>query len=236
MNTLPKCWVIIPAAGIGERVGSTTPKQYLQLAGKTLLEHAINPFIGNNRIAGITVALHSQDRHFATLKMGNTVRDKIHSVIGGDTRAQSVLNALESLDELLAEDDFVLVHDAARPCLTSDDLDRLIDVCLQHEVGGIVGSRVSDTIKSVERNNIVNTLDRENIWRAYTPQMFKYGLLHNAIRQAFKDNVGITDEASALEYMGYKPCIVEGDARNIKVTTKEDIYLAEVFLQNIINK
>ena len=230
MNTAPKCWAVIPAAGIGERVGASIPKQYLQIAGKTILEHAINPFVSNSRIAGITVALHSQDSHFKTLGIKANSR-KVHTVVGGDTRARSVLNALDSFESKLDKDDFVLVHDAARPCLTMNDLNQLIDVCTQHEVGGIIGSRVTDTIKRVKDNNIVNTLDRKNIWRAYTPQMFKFSILQSAIQKAFKDNVCITDEASALEYAGYQPCMVEGSACNIKVTTAEDISLAEIFLQ-----
>ncbi|MCL4167181.1 UNVERIFIED_CONTAM: hypothetical protein GTU68_012862, partial [Idotea baltica] len=157
--------------------------------------------------------------------------EKIHSVIGGDTRAHSVLNALDSFEAKIGEDDFVLVHDAARPCLTMSDLDKLIDVCVQHDVGGILGSRVTDTIKQVENNNIINTLDRENIWRAYTPQMFKFGPLKSAIQKAFKDEIFITDEASAIEYVGYQPCMVEGDTRNIKVTTAKDFSLVEIFLQ-----
>jgi 2-C-methyl-D-erythritol 4-phosphate cytidylyltransferase len=230
MNTVPKCWAVVPAAGVGERVGSSIPKQYLQIEGKTILEHAINPFIRNSRIAGITVALNPQDTHFSTLGLKSS-SGKIHSVIGGVTRAHSVLNALDSIEAQLDKDDFILVHDAARPCLTMGDLDRLIDVCIRHEVGGVIGSRVTDTIKQVDNNNIINTLDRENIWRAYTPQMFKFGVLQSAIQKAFKDNVAITDEASALEYVGYKPRMVEGDSRNIKVTTAEDLSLAIIFLQ-----
>ena len=236
MNAMPKCWAVIPAAGIGERVGSSIPKQYLQIVGKTILQHAINPFVGHGRIAGITVALHPEDTHFATLGIGAAASDKVHTVIGGVTRTHSVLKALESIEAQLVKDDFVLVHDAARPCLTNNDLDLLIDTCFAHEVGGIIGSRVADTLKHVEKNNIVSTLDRENIWRAYTPQMFRFGLLQSAIQKAFKDNVCITDEASALEYIGYQPCMVEGDARNIKVTTVEDISLAEIFLQEEMNK
>jgi 2-C-methyl-D-erythritol 4-phosphate cytidylyltransferase len=226
---------VIPAAGIGERVGASIPKQYLQIAGKTILEHAINPFVSNSRIVGITVALHPEDTHFVTLDMSKAASEKIHSVVGGATRAQSVLNALDSFEAQLGEDDFVLVHDAARPCLTAGDLDHLMDVCFKHEVGGIIGSRVTDTIKQVENSDIVNTLDRESIWRAYTPQMFRFGILQSAIQEAFKNNVCITDEASALEYIGYQPCMVEGDARNIKVTTAEDVSLAEIFLQKEIN-
>ncbi len=234
MKAVPKCWAVIPAAGIGERVGSSIPKQYLQIAGRTILEHAINPFIRNHRIAGITVALHPHDVHFEMLDIKSS-SDKVHIVTGGDTRAHSVLNALDSFEAKLDENDFVLVHDAARPCLMMSDLDQLMDVCIQHEVGGIIGSRVTDTIKHVENNNIVNTLDRENIWRAYTPQMFRLVILRSAIQKALKDKIGITDEASALEYAGYQPCMVEGDARNIKVTTAEDISLAETFLQQEFN-
>ncbi|MFK7794414.1 MAG: 2-C-methyl-D-erythritol 4-phosphate cytidylyltransferase [Gammaproteobacteria bacterium] len=236
MSRLPKCWAVIPAAGIGERVSSTIPKQYLQIAGKTILQHAITPFVGNSHIAGITVALHPEDTHFSTLDMTIAARDKLHTVIGGATRAQSVLNALNSFEAQLDKDDFVLVHDAARPCLTNNDLDLLIDACLAHEVGGIIGSRVVDTIKYVENNNIVDTLDRENIWRAYTPQMFRFGILKSAIQKAFENNVCITDEASAIEYIGYQPCMVDGDARNIKVTTEQDISLAEMFLQEETNR
>jgi len=231
MNALPKCWAVIPAAGIGERVGSNIPKQYLKIAGKTILEHSLAPFVNTSRIAGITIALHPQDAHFTSLDISRSTCDKIHTVTGGATRAHSVLNALESFEAQIREDDFILVHDAARPCLTERDLDQLIDVCLAHEVGGIIGSCVTDTLKHVENNNIVNTVDRENIWRAYTPQMFKFGMLQRAIQTALKDGVCITDEASALEYMGYQPCMVEGDVRNIKVTTATDVSLAEIFLQ-----
>ncbi len=230
MNTVPKCWAVIPAAGVGERVGSSIPKQYLQIEGKTILEHAINPFIRNSRIEGITVALNPQDSHFSTLGIKSSSR-KIHSVTGGVTRAHSVLSALDSFEAQLDKGDFVLVHDAARPFLTMNDLDRLIDVCLRHEVGGVIGARVTDTIKQVDNNHIVNTLDRENIWRAFTPQMFKFGALQFAVQKALKENIAITDEASALEYSGYKPRMVEGDSRNIKVTIAEDLSLAEIFLQ-----
>lgn len=234
MSILPKCWAVIPAAGIGERVGSSIPKQYIVIAGKTILEHSISPFVNNSRIVGITIALNPQDKHFDALNIKTTSK-KIHSVIGGVTRAHSVLSALESIEDKLDENDYVLVHDAARPCLLMRDLDHLIDVCIRHEVGGILGSPVSDTIKQVENSNIVNTLDRANIWRAYTPQMFKLGVLRSAIQKVFTDNISITDEASALEYEGYQPCMVEGDALNIKVTTAEDISLAEMFLQKETN-
>ena len=229
MNTLPKCWAVIPAAGIGERVGASIPKQYLNIANKTILEHSIFPFIENSRVAGITIALNSQDKHFATLDSISASR-KIQTVQGGATRAHSVLNALDGLRDQISEDDFVLVHDAARPCLSMADLDKLIDACLGHEVGGILAGRVADTIKQVDSGEIVNTLNRENIWHAYTPQMFKLGMLKTAIQQALNNNIEITDEASAIEYIGCQPCVVEGNARNIKVTTAEDVSLAKMFM------
>ena len=231
MSALPKCWAVIPAAGIGERVGSKIPKQYLQVAGKTILEHSITPFVNSSYMVGITVAIHPQDTCFESLNLKNSASNKLHSVTGGATRAHSVLNALNSIEAKVDENDFVLVHDAARPCLSDSDLNHLIASCMAHDVGGIIGVRMTDTIKNVDKDGMVSTLDRENIWRAYTPQMFKFGLLRRAIQSALNDNVYITDEASAIEYIGYQPCIVEGDARNIKVTTAEDVALAEIFLK-----
>ncbi len=229
MNSSPQCWAVIPAAGIGERVGLSIPKQYLQIAGKTILEHAIQPFISHSCVKGITVALNPNDTQFESLSIYHSCA-KLHFVEGGETRAHSVLNALQSVEAQIDRNDFVLVHDAARPCLTASDLDKLINKCLSHKVGGILGSKVSDTIKQVEAGKIINTLDRGNIWRAFTPQMFKLGLLQSAIKKAFDNNIVITDESSAIEYAGYTPCMIEGDAGNIKVTTAEDIALAEFFL------
>lgn len=234
MSSMPKCWAVIPAAGIGERVGASIPKQYLKIAGKTILAHAIDPFVKNRRIAGITIALHPHDEYFDALSIKSS-SDKIQVMEGGETRAHSVLNALNSIVARMNHGDYVLVHDAARPCLTTHDLNKLIDVCMNHEIGGIIGSRVSDTIKHVEDNNIIATINREHVWRAYTPQMFKYDLLRNAIESALKNNVCITDEASAIEYLGHQSCMVEGDASNIKVTTAEDIALAEIYLQKELN-
>ena len=228
--TMSKYWAVIPAAGIGERVGSKVPKQYLNLHGKTILEHSISAFIQSDRIAGIVFALHSKDSFFSNLRIPSD-NLQIHAVAGGETRAQSVLNALNFLQDHAQDDEFVLVHDAARPCLTLSDLHKLIDQCEVNKVGGILAIPMQDTVKQVEANNIVGTIKRDKIWRALTPQMFKIGMLRDAIKKSFKDNVDITDEASAVEYAGYKPCIVKGDTRNIKVTMTEDIAIAGLFLQ-----
>lgn len=231
MNIAPKCWAIIPAAGIGERVGSHIPKQYIQIAGKTILEHAVSCFFQNSRINGIIFALHAHDEYFSQLDIKSS-RIKVDTVIGGATRAQSVLNALNYLKNDLHADDFVLVHDAARPCLTNADLEKLIDVCFANKVGGILAAPMRDTIKQVDGKLISNTVDRDNIWRAFTPQMFKFEILRGAIKKAMQDDVQITDEASALEYVGLTPAVINGNVHNIKVTTQEDIFLVEMLIQS----
>lgn len=228
MSTSPECWAIIPAAGIGQRMASSTPKQYLKIHDKTILEHASYALLQSSKIKRVVFALHSEDTFFPRLKFRH--EDKISIVLGGDTRAQSVLNALESIKEEVADNDFVLVHDAARPCLSASDLDKLIEECLTHEVGGILAAPLADTIKQVQANKITNTLDRDIIWRAFTPQMFKFKILYEAIRQAFLDDITVTDEASAVEYAGYQPCVVEGSVQNIKVTNPGDIAIAEMYL------
>lgn len=232
MNAAQKCWAVIPAAGIGQRVGASEPKQYLQIGDKTVLQHALSNFVDNDRIAGLVVSLNSNDQAYATLDICSE-NTPIYTVTGGDSRAESVLNALNFLDDIAGEQDFVLVHDAARPCLKRLDLDKLIDCCLQDEVGGILAAPVSDTIKKVSSDRIVGTLDRDQIWRALTPQMFRFGLLKQALTSAINNSVLITDEASAIENAGYNPVIVEGCEQNIKITHSSDLKIAEIFLKSM---
>lgn len=229
MSVAPKCWAIIPAAGIGQRMASSVPKQYLNVGGKTILEHAALPLLDNAHIKHVVFSLHADDDQFSQLVFQDS-NQKIRKVIGGETRAHSVLNALESIKNEIKPNDYVLVHDAARPCLSGADLTKLIDTCLQHEVGGILAARATDTIKQVQQHEISCTLDRDNIWRAFTPQMFKFKILYDAIKQAIQNDITITDEASAVEYMNFHPCIVEGSSRNIKVTRPDDIAIAEMYL------
>ena len=228
MSVLPKCWAIIPAAGIGQRMASSTPKQYLKIGNKTILEHAANTLLNDARITQVVFALHEKDSYFSQLTLDHA--HKIRSVIGGDTRAHSVLNAMHAIQAEINADDFVLVHDAARPCLQNADLDKLIDVCLNHEVGGILAAPVTDTIKRVRGNEIDSTLVRTHLWRAFTPQMFKFKLLYDALTKALSNNVLVTDEASAMEYMQHRPCVVEGSTHNIKVTSPDDLIMAESYL------
>ncbi len=231
MNTAPKCWAVIPAAGIGERVGGAKPKQYLQIAGKTVIEHAVSCLVNNERIAGLVFSLNPGDKYFSTLDLANSTLP-IYTVDGGESRAESVLNGLNCLNGYANDDDFVLVHDAARPCLTLSDLHALMDYCFQDGVGGILATPVTDTIKKVSQDRVVNTLDRDEIWRALTPQMFKFKLLKDAIQTSINNRIVITDEASAIEMIGHKPGVVEGSEQNIKVTKPNDLIIAELILQS----
>ncbi|MDM5133133.1 2-C-methyl-D-erythritol 4-phosphate cytidylyltransferase [Aeromonas piscicola] len=214
---------IVPAAGIGSRMGADCPKQYLQLAGQTILEHTLGALLSHPAIARVIVALAPHDRWFDALPVAADPR--VLRVEGGAERAFSVLNALH-----VAEGGWVLVHDAARPCLTHGDLDRLIATAIQCG-GAILGSRVRDTMKrSDAMGNILGTVDREQLWHALTPQMFPTHTLLRALEEGLALGATITDEASAMERAGFTVRMVEGRADNIKVTRPEDLSLAGLFL------
>ena len=215
---------IVPAAGIGSRMGADCPKQYLTLAGKTILEHTLGCLLSHPAIARVIVALAPHDGWFEQLAVAADPR--ILRVEGGIERAYSVLNALH-----VAEGKWVLVHDAARPCLCHSDLDKLITTAMAGD-GAILGSRVRDTMKRTDgAGNIVATVEREQLWHALTPQMFPTGTLKRALEEGLALGALITDEASAMERAGFTVKMVEGRADNIKVTRPEDLSLAELFLQ-----
>ncbi len=230
-------WAIIPAAGSSERIGTLVPKQYLPLDNTTVIEAAISNFLQHPKITGVIVALHPDDQHWGHLAI--TRNEKIHSVIGGESRAESVQNAINYLENTPAEDqDFVLVHDAARPCLRYTDLELLIEQLEQDDVGGILASPVSDTLKVVDNQNgsmntVNKTLDRENVWRALTPQMFRLATLKKALMHCVKHNIKVTDDASAVEHLGLKIKLVKGHGDNIKITHTEDLELAAAILKKI---
>ena len=226
-------WVIIPAAGTSQRMGSEVPKQYLPIENTTVIEAAISCFLRHPKIAAVIVALHADDQHWNDLAVKKN--EKIHTVIGGESRAESVHNAINYLDNTLAKgEDFVLVHDASRPCLRYEDLELLIQMLKQDEVGGILASPVSDTLKLVESDNTVNkTLERENIWRAFTPQMFRLNILRKAMAHCVKQNLTVTDEASAIEKLELKVKLVKGQSDNIKVTHAEDLELVTAIFKKI---
>jgi 2-C-methyl-D-erythritol 4-phosphate cytidylyltransferase len=215
---------VIPAAGIGKRVGATIPKQYLPLLDKTIIEHSLSPFLEHPAITRVIVSLAKNDEWFVNLPIAK--HPKIETVIGGGERVDSVLAALN----IINHDDYVLVHDAARPCIKLSDINKLIKEVKKKQQGAILASKVRDTMKRSDANNSINeTVDRENLWHALTPQMFINKQLINAINESSQPTK-ITDEASALEMSGLPVTIVEGRSDNLKVTRKEDLKLAAFYL------
>lgn len=224
-----KYWAVVPAAGVGKRMESDRPKQYLTLAGKTVLEQTLTRLLQADIFSAVAVAISKEDLFWRELKFSS--HEKILTVTGGKERADSVLSALKSLREKALNTDWVLVHDAARPCITSSDIHLLVETLKKDEVGGILALSSHDTLKDVDRLQITRTLDRSVIWRALTPQMFRYGVLKQALEEA-EGNSAITDEASALEIQGLQPKIVEGRSDNIKITRPEDLSLAQFYMEH----
>ncbi|WP_437881479.1 2-C-methyl-D-erythritol 4-phosphate cytidylyltransferase [Pseudomonas sp. LRF_L74] len=222
-DSLPSFWLIIPAAGIGSRMRADRPKQYLQLAGRTILEHTLACFLGHPRLKGTVVSLAVDDPYWATLESSRN--ELIECAPGGEERSDSVLNALLRLLELGAQpDDWVLVHDAARPNLSRQDLDNLLSALADDPVGGLLGVPARDTLKRVDADGrVVETVNRSVIWQAFTPQMFRFAALHRALADALVAGVAVTDEASAMEWAGFAPRLVEGRSDNLKVTRPEDL-------------
>lgn len=225
----PAYWVVVPAAGVGARMGADCPKQYLPLLNKTVIEHTLARLLAIQNVAGVYVALNSQDAYWQQLAIA--AHPGVHRVDGAVERAGSVLNALIALSDVASPSDWVLVHDAARPCIHTDDIDLLIKNVADHSVGGILGVPVSDTLKNVSDKNIQSTIDRSTLWQAQTPQMFRFGLLRDCLQRALAEGKTITDEASALEVFGYTPLIVKGRSSNIKITYPEDLAIASLLLQ-----
>jgi 2-C-methyl-D-erythritol 4-phosphate cytidylyltransferase len=234
MSSTVSNWAIVPAAGSGSRMAADVPKQYLQIHGKTILEHTIERLASHPKIDGIVVAVAAEDNRFDSLRFQT---DKsIIKTLGGKERCHSVKNALDELTRHGNDQDWVLVHDAARPCLRHEDLDRLFNQLSGHMVGGLLAYPVKDTMKrSDEQQRVIETVDRNRLWHALTPQMFRLHLLRDALNKAINDGFLVTDEASAVEHAGYQPKLVEGRADNIKITTPEDLALAEFYLSNMGN-
>ena len=214
--------VVLPAAGVGSRMQADKPKQYLALLGKTLLEHTLDIMLTHTAISKIILVVSKDDPYIANLSLS----PKIQLVEGGETRAESVLNGLNTICDKNA---WVLVHDAARPCLQHTDIDKLLTI--DDEQGAILAIPVTDTIKrSDNQQRIVMTEDRSQLWQAQTPQFFQVDRLKKALSTALQQGVQITDEASAMEYAGFRPHLVAGRSDNLKVTRPEDLALAEFYL------
>jgi 2-C-methyl-D-erythritol 4-phosphate cytidylyltransferase len=214
---------LLPAAGVGTRMGVDLPKQYLPLAGRPMLWHAIRAFEAHRAIARTYVVLSATDRYWDSFDWAGLSKLTVVRC-GGNTRAASVLNGLEAMAAEVAEDDWILVHDAARPCLSPVLLDRLLAELDSDPVGGILAIPVADTLKRAgEGARIRETVPREALWAAQTPQMFRYRLLRQALEHA---GTAVTDEASAVEALGLAPRLVESDLTNLKVTYPRDLEVA----------
>ena len=228
-NHTQRFWAVVPAAGVGKRMGGAVPKQYLELHGKPVLQHTLERLASVEAFSGIVVALGAEDGYWPDLPCAT--HPVIRTAPGGKERADSVLSALHSLNGIADADDWVLVHDAARPCLTREDVEKLIASLHGDPVGGILALPVADTLKSVSAGEILETVDRSRIWRALTPQMFRYAMLRHALEDAAERRLVVTDEASALELQGYRPKVVEGRPDNLKITRPEDLPLADFYLE-----
>jgi 2-C-methyl-D-erythritol 4-phosphate cytidylyltransferase len=225
-----RCWGVIPAAGIGTRMATQLPKQYLPLCGSTVLEHSLKALLGNPDIESVMVAVHPDDEMPATMACFSD--ERVQRTRGGATRSESVLAALTALMPTAAATDWVLVHDAARPCVSHSLIGELIDRVTRSDVGGILAEPVADTVKRASADGrVLQTLDRRNLWRAQTPQMFRLEELHRALNQARDDGSTVTDEASAMEMAGFPVQLVAGSAGNLKVTVPDDLPLAAWYLQ-----
>lgn len=225
----PAYWVVIPAAGIGSRMGANCPKQYLPLLEKTVLEHTLERLLAISVIKNVHLALAEDDEFW--LRLPYAQHPRIIRVAGGNERADSVLNGLYALPAAARDDDWVLVHDAARPCIRPQEIMQLITAVADHPVGGILGVPVSDTLKQVVGVAIGKTIDRSTLWQAQTPQLFRLGLLRTCLQQGLAEGKTITDEASALEHYGYHPLMVQGRSDNIKITRQEDLAIAAMLMQ-----
>lgn len=224
-------WVIVPAAGSARRMGAAVPKQYLSLAGRTVIEWSLAPFLERPQIAGVVVVLAEQDERWKQTDLARHA--KIMTATGGAERMDSVLAGLTALQKRAATDDWVLVHDAARPCLQGDDVDRLMDELRDDAVGGLLAAPVVDTLKRADDvGRIAQTVPREQLWRALTPQMFRRDVLLRALQGAVASGRAVTDEAQAVEALGMRPRLIAGDADNIKITLPEDVDRAARILRS----
>lgn len=224
----PRLWAVVPAAGSGRRFGGSIPKQYLKIHNQPIMLHSINRLFALP-LSGCVIAISPDDQLAQTLNYQNPLQ--LHFVAGGAERMDSVLAGLDFLQDRAAADDWVLVHDVARPCIAVNSLIKLHETLSGDNVGGILAISVRDTLKNAQDGNIVETVSRDHLWQAQTPQMFRFGLLRDALIAAKKQNYQVTDEASAVELAGFSVKIVEGRMDNIKVTFRDDLALAELILQ-----
>lgn len=234
MNYSSKYFAIIPAAGKSYRMETTVAKPFLRLKDKTIIEYSINPFLACSLFEKIAVVVNMQDSYWKDISLQSN--PKVLIAQGDEARYLSVFNGLLALDGIAQSEDWILVHDAARPCIKIELILKLIEQVQEHSVGGILTIKGRDTIKQASDGKIFRTIDRNDVWFAQTPQMFRYGKLYTALQNAIESKLPITDEAQAIEMLGLHPVMVEGCSSNIKVTYPEDLPLAEFYLEQNFSK
>jgi len=225
-------FLIVPASGVGSRMKSNTPKQYLKLNnGLSVLDQTLKTLLDIDQIKGCVVAIAKNDTQFEQSKFSNHSK-LLATAIGGKERFHSVVSALNALKPFVKGNDWVLVHDAARPCVKDSDVINLINQLKDHPTGGLLATRVIDTIKQGVNTQVQKTLDRSNLWQAQTPQMYRFGVLSRALDNIIQNDLSITDEASSIEALGLESILVEASKNNLKITTPEDLDLANFYLES----
>lgn len=232
-------WAVVPAAGVGKRMASDVPKQYLTLAGHTVLDTTIQKLFGLDAVSNIVVAVSDEDEYWPDSQFAS--HPDVYRVSGGKERSDSVLSALSFLTKHVEDSSstWVLVHDAARPCFSPVKVNELIDTCIENNVGGILAAPVADTVKRAPQTGarmieIEKTEDRNQLWLAHTPQFFSLSALHSALESCLQQDIPVTDEASAIEAVGGQSLIVADRRDNIKITVPEDLYWAQHILKQHI--
>ena len=230
MNSKSPVWAIVPASGVGHRMQSPVAKQYLQLDNKTIIEHTLDRLLSFDGIDGLILVLQSGDRNWQ--KFNYQSSKPLIVTTGGKQRHDSVFNGLQKLLELKMDNPFAMVHDAVRPLVLHQDLQNLLDAAAEHEAGGLLALPVSDTLKQQDEfGNIERTVSRKDLWRAFTPQMFRAELLYRAIEHVRQNSLNVTDDASAVEALGMCPRLVVSSAENLKITYPADLLLAAMILK-----
>ena len=226
MDKPAQYWVVIPATGTGQRMKASCPKQYIKLAEKSILQHTIDNLLSYPRVTGGVLILNHNDTHWEKL---NYKHEKpVLVCTGGEQRHNSVYNGLKRLQLHTDDNPYVLIHDAVRPFVSHSDLDQLLEALNECDDGALLAAPVADTLKFADENQKVkNTYPRDNLWRAFTPQAFKLDKIFSALNHVIDNNLDVTDDASAMELMGFSPRLVQGDGQNIKITTPQDLLLAQ---------
>jgi 2-C-methyl-D-erythritol 4-phosphate cytidylyltransferase len=224
-------WAVVPAAGAGSRMQAAIPKQYLPLAGRPILLRTLERLCAYPGLTGLVVGVAQDDNHWPALQNDcQQLPRYLGHYTGGVMRADTVLNGLRALPDSARDDDWVLVHDAVRPCVRHADIDKLVAAASRHRDGGLLALPMADTVKRADQDGmILETVPRENLWRALTPQMFRLGRLRLALERASVQSLEVTDEASAIERLGDRPQVVAGLPDNIKITLPDDLELAELY-------